>query len=353
MRYSEKRLTLNQRTIPLRTAEPEQISSVHAMRTEYFLTNDDNELLRAYKQWVSIPLWLLFQRVDLTNWTKKIFAVRGMKRGDKKHAYIASSSFNRALRLKELHRLQTRTKKSPARTNTLLISLTYSGNTGSEAYDYVGKDFNRFISALRKAFRRIQIVRVWESQERGTPHIHALLTFQDKTWAYEFRRSKKNHRVRKPRIFGYKEIKKYWPYYSDVQAVEDYERTVWYLKKYLTKQLEHKEDKDILACAHQMIYNNHTYYVPNNENINRAIREKNPDLITPISNSNYEHEKDWSYTEFLGTMHSMEPLHRTEIYQIDFSELTNKITAIHYLTWNEVPTDEVIQDMTIQTQLPH
>lgn len=336
---------LDKKLIPLRRTEPEHVSSVQAMRSEYFQTDNNEQLMIAYKNWVQIPLWLMFYNpLD-----KKYISVRGMKRGDKKHARIASSSFDRAQLLKPIVHTQQRTKSSPARTNTLWISLTYPGDVGSEAYQHVGKDFNRFLSAIRKRFGKIQYVRVWESQVRGTPHIHAIIIFQNKTWAWEYRRSKKNPKRKIPRIFGYKEVKKYWSHHSDVQAVDDYEQKLRYIKKYLTKQLEHKEDKDILACAHQMVYQNHTYFVPNLRNI--ATATKNPDLSYLLSNSNSESRKQISELQFLGTVHSFEPFHRTEIYQIDIDELTNKITAVHFLYWSEVPFDEIYQDTTVQTQL--
>jgi Bacteriophage replication gene A protein (GPA). len=340
-----------QRLIPLRRTEAENPLSAKGIRNEYlnFGTMTDEELLEKYRNWRQEPIWLIFQEQE----TRKIIAIRGMKRGDRKHAWKAGQSFDRAIRMKDLVIQQQRTKSSPARTNTLWISATYDGKTGSEAYSYIGKDFNRFKSALEKAYGKVQVIRVWESQERGTPHWHAIIIFLEKTWSWEWRRRRNNRRMSDPRIFGHKEIKKYWKHgFSDVKAVHDYEGALRYIKKYLTKQLESKEKKDDLACAHQMVYGNHTYHVPSNKNIERLL--KSSDLITPISNSNSQTEKESITWRFMGTFSSYEPLHRTEIFRIHTKEEVTDthigsytITAVEYLFHEELPYTDGLTQSTL------
>ncbi len=311
----------SEKVIPLRNVSATGPVSVKSIREEYFGgMMSEQELLSAFRIWQSLPIWLFFQNIV----SGKIFAIRGVKRGDEKHARKAIASFGRALLLKPLVRQQQRTKTSPARTNVLWITGTYDGDTGSEAYGQIGPDFNRWITAMRKVHGKIDVVRVWESQERGTPHWHAILIFRDKTWSWFWKKRKGSRNgfhipgvkaAYDPRVFGYKEIKKYWKHgWMDIKAVHDYEGAIGYLKKYLVKQLESREDVHDMALAHQMIYNNQVYSVPGLKNIAKATND--PDLIKAISNSNLSKAKKTDLCAFLGTFHSTEPLHRAHIYKL-------------------------------------
>ena len=343
---------LSQKLTSLRKAEPENPLSAHAIRSQYFENYNEQELLESYRHWRQLPLWLLFLNTE----TKQIISVRGTKRGDKRHARKALSSFDRAHLLKPIIRQQQRTKKSPPRTNCLWITLTYDGKTGPEAYEYIGQDFNRFITALRKIHKKIDYLRVWESQERGTPHIHVLVIFRNKTWSWAWRKDKKNHLKQYPRIFGYKQIKKHWNHgFSDIKAVHDYEGAVCYLKKYLTKQLESRDDKDDLACAHQMIYKNQSYHVPSKPNIAKATQD--PDLIMAINNSNPNPSKSQNPIIFIGTFHSYEIFHRSHIFKVDIKEPyistihgNHDIKAVYYLYNSEMKyQDGLIQSTLTET----
>jgi hypothetical protein len=54
-------------------------------------------------------------------------------------------------------------------------------------WEEVGQDFNRWISAMRRRYGKISILRSWESHEDGYPHIHCVLLFDEcefKTFFY-------------------------------------------------------------------------------------------------------------------------------------------------------------------------
>lgn len=68
-------------------------------------------------------------------------------------------------------------KKTPA----LFLTLTYDQKLFSlrESWKRVGKDWNNFITKLRKKYGKIDTIRTWEAHKSGYPHIHATLIFSD------------------------------------------------------------------------------------------------------------------------------------------------------------------------------
>ena len=338
-----------------RRVESERVLNAHGIRGEYLRTRNDAQLLEDYRAWRDTPIWLMFMVLNsMMTEVKRYFAVRGMKRGDRRHSQKAQISFCRAYKMKQLIRQQPRTKKTPARTNCIWADLTYDGSVGSEAYGYIGQDLNRFISAMKKRYGKMLYCRVWESQKRGTPHVHILMVFLERTFPWIWMRSRKGKRGKVPRVLGHKEIKKYWPHgFANIQAVDDFEGAVKYISKYMTKQLESRTDEDDMACAHQMVYYNQTYHVPSIKNIVRAIDD--PDLIQSITNSNQNTSTEDEITFFVGTFHSYEPFHRTHIFRIHVKEQyicqtrrNHIIESVEFLYEWEMPYDDGLEQEVLQ-----
>lgn len=66
--------------------------------------------------------------------------------------------------------------------SALWVTLTYDTKLSSriEAWEgQIGSAFNRFISALRRKYGKISVLRTWEASEKGYPHVHAILLFHD------------------------------------------------------------------------------------------------------------------------------------------------------------------------------
>ncbi len=110
------------------------------------------------------------------------------------------------------------------------MTLTYDikRSTIQEAWERVGKEFNKWINNIRKKFGRISYLRCWEASRKGYPHIHVLMIFHD----YEF----KIKRIRgKYRVFKKKKFEKSYHSFVDVQAVRKLREEIKYILKYLSK----------------------------------------------------------------------------------------------------------------------
>lgn len=46
-------------------------------------------------------------------------------------------------------------------------------------WEEIGKYFNRTRSGIEKRYGKIDIIRVWESQRDGYPHIHCIALFRE------------------------------------------------------------------------------------------------------------------------------------------------------------------------------
>ena len=88
--------------------------------------------------------------------------------------------------------------------------------------------WNRFITAIRKKYGECSAIKAVESHESGYPHIHAILLFKDKSfdafiWNGKWRVQERD------------EVNEYWPWWTDIKAVNSVNGGVRYLVKYLTK----------------------------------------------------------------------------------------------------------------------
>jgi len=107
------------------------------------------------------------------------------------------------------------------------------------AWMELGREFNRFVSVLKRRYGDVSVLRSWESHSSGYPHIHAVVCFESKRWLVVGRLPDKNghEQWRIPTAMS-REIASGWGLgFLDVQAVvpdsidEDIEDSVWYLIK--------------------------------------------------------------------------------------------------------------------------
>jgi hypothetical protein len=124
------------------------------------------------------------------------------------------------------------------KTSLLWITLTCDTKRSSiiEAWENVGEDYNRFISALRRKYGHVSVLRVWESYENGYPHIHAIMVFDDvKFSVFPWWDEDKGKMKLTFRIQEKDEISSLWHSYVDVQAVSSTSALFTYLKKHQEK----------------------------------------------------------------------------------------------------------------------
>jgi hypothetical protein len=111
------------------------------------------------------------------------------------------------------------------------VTLTYDRTDlrVDEAWELVGEDFNRFISALRARYGVVHVFRTWEAHQDGYPHIHAILYFESQTF-------EAFHYGDAWRIQDKRELEDLWPRgFIDVEALASLRGGIRYVAKYLAK----------------------------------------------------------------------------------------------------------------------
>jgi len=122
------------------------------------------------------------------------------------------------------------------KTSLLWITLTWDPGQGDLvfAWENLGKDFNRFISALRRKYGQVSYLRVWESYESGFPHVHAIMFFEEAKFTvfphWDSKEGKLSFRIQEKA-----EISDLWHSFVDIQAVSSLSNVFTYLKKHQEK----------------------------------------------------------------------------------------------------------------------
>lgn len=172
--------------------------------------------------------------------------------------------------------------KKKVYSQALWITLTYDTKRSSktEAWLNIGVEWNRFISALRRRYGKISVLRTWESSEKGYPHVHAVLLFHEAKFEvfpflsveegkFSFRIKNKN------------EIASYWHSFVDVQAISSTKKLFNYMRKYQTKTLLNSDSpKGVLTMALMWLFRKQGFSVSGD------FKKRLHDLIMVLHNSN-------------------------------------------------------------------
>lgn len=191
------------------------------------------ELQDFYLEWRNFDEYLVLQKQTENirgngEVVRKTIAIKCSKRGN--------DVYGRRLwkRLKFLYEFENTVLFDPhgnvKRTNVLLVTLTYDTKLSriQEAWETIGDDFNKYMRNLRKKFGRIVYLRCWEASQKGYPHIHVLMIFQDHT--FRVTRINGKYRIKEKEAF-----EKSYHSFVDVQAVQNMKKGIRYVTKYLLK----------------------------------------------------------------------------------------------------------------------
>ncbi|MCY4490408.1 MAG: hypothetical protein OXC46_02970 [Thaumarchaeota archaeon] len=132
------------------------------------------------------------------------------------------------------------------KTKALFITLTSDSKrmTASQAWQNVGKDWNRFKSALTRKYGKFSFLRCFESHANGYPHVHALLIF-DKTEFDVFEHIPYNDIMKNTtwRIQQKRDFEKYHHSFIEIQAVNNVAQAIGYITKYMAKEYSESNPK--------------------------------------------------------------------------------------------------------------
>ena len=164
------------------------------------------------------------------------------------------------------------------KTKALFLTLTYDTKLCSlgEAWKNIGKEFNRFMSHVRKHFGKVSCFRVFEAFANGYPHIHCILLFEEKQFKV-FRDKKGQFRIQEKGVFA-----SGWRSHTDAKALGSLGRGLSYLKKYLLKSIdkENKDSKALKTLALGWLFNKRAF------SVSGKFRQMLTDLIKTKHNSN-------------------------------------------------------------------
>ena len=205
------------------------------------------EIIEIYESWVKQKdYYVLWERGK-----SKGKAYLCAKRGNDVYNYKINRKFRE---IEELAYLYGDSKlfdinQSNPKTNCLFVTFTYDTKLASldESWKIISEQYNRTVSAIKRKFGNVAILRVFESFQNGYPHIHAIMLFDDFQFDvfehWNKRGTKSSFRIKQKSDF-----EKYWHSHVDITAVHTIKGALGYLTKYLKKAYD-KDSKYKLTLA--------------------------------------------------------------------------------------------------------
>ena len=184
-----------------------------------------------YREWVAQTEYLVMGLYNPREGYEEFKAVKAAKRGNDVYHKRVRERFGELMELPNVQFFNYKDRSSKHTTRALFVSLTYAHDELSigEAWEAVGEDYNRFITNIRANYGPVSVLRVWESQRNGYPHIHAIMLFE----GHEFNAFHHNDTWR---VAEKRDIEGYWEHgFSDVEALASLRGGMAYVAKYLGK----------------------------------------------------------------------------------------------------------------------
>ena len=245
---------------------------LHAVRDLFFRNViKKNDIIDYYHRWVTYDEYMLLQRevVDIYKDIEKkkvdYIAVKCAKRGNDVYRYRVQKSLSNVFNNLDdivFFNLKDRNLKN-VKTSAVSVTMTYDKKRCSlyDAWVNVSKEFNAWITKLRKRYGKISIFRTWEAFKSGYPHVNVILYFHNTEFSVF--RYKDKFRIREKKEF------EHWHSFVDVQAVSDLRKNVHYITKYITKELYKK--KSSLTLAMLWLFGKRSFSV-SKDFVNKLIR---------------------------------------------------------------------------------
>jgi len=292
--------------------------------------DDFNTLEALFEYWRDMPEYMIL-RSTLTNpktyaSCSTYVAVKCSKRGNdvygsrvkKRLDWLSSIPNVKFFDVKDFS-----TSKSVS-TSALWLTLTYDSKRCSrfDAWENVGVEWNRFVSALKQRYGEVSILRTWESFENGYPHIHAVLLFKEAKFTvfpylsmdegeFSFRIEEKN------------DIADLWHSHVDVQAVSSTKKLFNYMRKYQTKTLMNSDSlMGVKTMALMWLFRKRGFSVSGDFRIRlsdliRVLHNSKMVLVQSRLDGSVEPRRVW---EFVGVFSSSELGYRGDSWSFRLSD---------------------------------
>jgi hypothetical protein len=143
-------------------------------------------IISYYQEWVVEPFYVVVVGFNKLKCDYEYRAFRSAKRGDSKYSFKVRERFDALKHAvdKGVEWFNWReTDRVKISSPCIYITLTYDRSHDLEdSWLEVGRDFNRYISRLRRKYGKIHVVRAFESHKDGYCHVHAVLLFDSVMW---------------------------------------------------------------------------------------------------------------------------------------------------------------------------
>ena len=255
------------------------------------------EIVDRFSQWVSEDKYMILNRVK----TKEVrirdsrgnkvitvkfpvesdyFALKCSKRGNDVYRQRVYRRFKELVFADQTVFFNPKDRNLNIITRALFLTLTYDTKlcSLSAAWKNLGKEFNRFMSHVRKHFGKVSSCRVFEAFQNGYPHIHCILLFEEKEFKV-FRDKKGQFRIREKGV-----IAEGWRSHTDAKALGSLGRGLSYLKKYILKSIDatNKDSKALKTLALGWLFGKRAF------SVSGKFRQALTDLIKTKHNSNHK-----------------------------------------------------------------
>lgn len=216
-----------------------------APRLDLDRVEDQVTLIRLYREWVTDDNNVILESEDEETRDRALHTIKASKRGND----VAVTNIGERLRDVEANIAPF---AGYPMTGVLFVTLTYDharvpGGI-EDAWRRVGKDYNRFMAAVRKWIRaaapgaNVYAHRSWEAQKSGWPHPHLILVFTKASWlVWEQKRNEEQTTYRVEDATNRK-LRELWGLgHVDVQAVpsgkvpQRLRDILWYVTKDTTE----------------------------------------------------------------------------------------------------------------------
>lgn len=192
---------------------------------------DLEAVVSAFRYWSSHDEYLVLRKDSDLEAGLEFKAVKMAKRGNSVYAHRVEERLRGLEDLPSINWFNPRDRSSKHETGGLFGTLTYDRKDlrVDEAWDCVGEDYNRWISAMRARYGKIHAFRTWEAQRDGYPHIHVALYFESQLFEAFFYNGEW-------RVEDKHEMEDLWPHgFVDVSALASLKGGIRYVAKYLSK----------------------------------------------------------------------------------------------------------------------
>lgn len=222
-------------------------------------TADRDVLLQLYPKWLADDLHLVLKRTNVGKFmlglkdAESWVCVKARKRGNDIDADRSAKRLKQVADNIREYALNPRPGLKQTHTRAVSVTFTYRNPKYeadlNAAWENVGKDWNRFLSRLKNAFKthfiesvdgviaerhcrdQIHVIRSWEAHESGMVHVHAILCFEHSSLKIDYDQDK-------PRVHEKDKIAECWPHgFIDVLPIlengvdKQIENVTWYVLK--------------------------------------------------------------------------------------------------------------------------